>query len=534
MSLSKKIWLGFSLIIVIFMLLASISYYGLNTMKTITKANGLSQEFLLREIDHLNWANKLDQEVRGKMPLSIQKDHTQCAFGKWYYGNSRASIVSFFPSLKELIASIEEVHTGLHQTAHEIDDFLSQGNYEQATLVLETKTRSALKKIQSILGEIRKMIDQEVKKYGESSDTIVTNLLFAIVLGTFLTLLAGISIAYFTNRSIQGPVIMAIEVLSENSQQVSHYSEKIKESGQALNLSSQMQAASSQETSASVAQLEAISQRNSEHSESASDLSQQALASAQKGSLVLENLLSSLESSLNSGNKVLTEVEENKKELQSIISVIQEISHKITAINDIVFQTKLLSFNASVEAARAGESGKGFAVVADEVRKLAEMSGEVASSITDLVSNSTNHVENIIKTTSEKFFSLVEETQKKLKESSSVAVEAEQVFSQIRENSKKTADLVGEISTSNQEQRLGIGEISKAIHLIDESTNNNAEIVDSTAEISNKLSSKAVELENLVSSLQNIVYGEKKEHINHQDKQKKVEELGPQEESIAA
>ena len=61
---------------------------------------------------------------------------------------------------------------------------------------------------------------------------------------------------------------------------------------------------------------------------------------------------------------------ESNKEIQEIVKVIAEIGNKTKVINDIVFQTKLLSFNASVEAARAGENGKGFAVVAEEVGKL--------------------------------------------------------------------------------------------------------------------------------------------------------------------
>ena len=59
----------------------------------------------------------------------------------------------------------------------------------------------------------------------------------------------------------------------------------------------------------------------------------------------------------------------------------EQIKDKVNIINDIVFQTKLLSFNASVEAARAGENGKGFAVVAEEVGNLASVSGKAANEI---------------------------------------------------------------------------------------------------------------------------------------------------------
>ncbi|MCX7978832.1 MAG: methyl-accepting chemotaxis protein, partial [Bdellovibrionaceae bacterium] len=73
------------------------------------------------------------------------------------------------------------------------------------------------------------------------------------------------------------------------------------------------------------------------------------------------------------------------QELEAAMGVIRQVAKKTEVINEIVFQTKLLSFNASVEAARAGEAGKGFAVVAEEVGKLAKMSGDAATEISQIV-----------------------------------------------------------------------------------------------------------------------------------------------------
>jgi methyl-accepting chemotaxis protein len=68
---------------------------------------------------------------------------------------------------------------------------------------------------------------------------------------------------------------------------------------------------------------------------------------------------------------LIEKVTDGNQQIVGIVGMIQEIGNKTKIINDIVFQTKLLSFNASVEAARAGEQGKGFAVVASEVGSLA-------------------------------------------------------------------------------------------------------------------------------------------------------------------
>ena len=84
----------------------------------------------------------------------------------------------------------------------------------------------------------------------------------------------------------------------------------------------------------------------------------------------------------NSINHMSHQVGESNEQIENIVKIIGEISNKTAIINDIVFQTKLLSFNASVEAARAGEHGKGFAVVAEEVGNLAQMSGTAAKEFT--------------------------------------------------------------------------------------------------------------------------------------------------------
>ena len=105
---------------------------------------------------------------------------------------------------------------------------------------------------------------------------------------------------------------------------------------------------------------------------------------------------------IHSGNEeMVKQVNNSNEEVEKIISIIKTIGDRTKVINDIVFQTKLLSFNASVEAARAGEMGKGFSVVAEEVGNLAKMSGDAAQEISAILDDSITTVHSIIERTKE-------------------------------------------------------------------------------------------------------------------------------------
>ena len=92
----------------------------------------------------------------------------------------------------------------------------------------------------------------------------------------------------------------------------------------------------------------------------------------------------------------MNSIKEVNGRLTNMAHIINEISKKTVVINDIVFKTQLLSFNASIEAARAGVHGKGFAVVAEEVGKLAQLSGEASNEIDSLLIKSNKDVSSIL------------------------------------------------------------------------------------------------------------------------------------------
>ena len=155
---------------------------------------------------------------------------------------------------------------------------------------------------------------------------------------------------------------------------------------------------------------------------------------------------------------------------------ISQASRRITditaVIDSIAFQTNILALNAAVEAARAGEQGRGFAVVAGEVRVLAQRSAQAAKEIKGLIADSSQKVEA----------------------GSHLVAEAGNTMEQIVAQVRRVNDLLSEISSATDEQTAGVVQVSGAVNLLDQVTQQNAALVEESAAAADSLSQQAKRL----------------------------------------
>jgi len=146
MKVGTRISLGFGAVIIILGLLGTWSYLGIGSIlhnaDMIITGNRLDSTLAQREVDHLNWAKALTELLTNDeiSTLSVEKDHTQCDFGKWLYGEDRVAAESLVPSLAPLLKGIEVSHENVHATAIDIGEMYQAVDHRLGWFLREKKS----------------------------------------------------------------------------------------------------------------------------------------------------------------------------------------------------------------------------------------------------------------------------------------------------------------------------------------------------------------------------------------------------------
>ncbi|MGJ0328331.1 methyl-accepting chemotaxis protein [Aliarcobacter cryaerophilus] len=217
-------------------------------------------------------------------------------------------------------------------------------------------------------------------------------------------------------------------------------SQELLENVNILNQSSNAAAASLEETAAALEEITSTVISNANNVELMTRFSNEVSNSAKKGQQLANQTTNAMDEINNQVNR---------------------INEAIAVIDQIAFQTNILSLNAAVEAATAGEAGKGFAVVAQEVRNLASRSAEAAKEIKNIVENATS----------------------KANEGKNISFEMIQGYTELLENIEKQTQTINEIATASKEQQAGITQINDAVTGLDQQTQQNANIASDTKTI---------------------------------------------------
>lgn len=321
-------------------------------------------------------------------------------------------------------------------------------------------------------------------------NTRISAIEHARALALILALLAWLpplSLAIWTVSRLNGAFSRSVAKLESEAQAASASSMHLASASQTVSSGSTEQAAAIQETGASMSEMASMVSRSSTQSMSSQQLARKVKERTDEGCQVMARMVDSMES-----------IQEANAQLQNISNIINDISGKTNIINDIVGKTQLLSFNASIEAARAGQHGRGFAVVAEEVGNLAQTSGNAAKEIRNLIEDSRQQVEHILKSTLER-----------VSESRSVTEQAQTIFTAIAQEISDISTQVESISEAAREQQFGIEQIAKAMTQMDQSTQLNNSAALTAARLSDQLKNQSRKLTTIAKTVSDLVLGKK-------------------------
>ncbi len=239
-----------------------------------------------------------------------------------------------------------------------------------------------------------------------------------------------------------------IAKVKETSSQVNTTTQEVAAGSQGLSQITQEQASAVEQVAATIEQMTSSIKQNASHAEKGRDMT---------SSLVQQTTIT--RESTKDLMKAMDEISMSSKKIGDII----------VTVNEVAFQTNLLALNAAVEAARAGEHGKGFAVVAQEVRSLAQRSAEAAKQIKEMIQDTVNKVnagDDIVK---------------------KAVISLKEIIGHI----DMLSQTMDEISSSSNEQAIGVDEVNRAISQIDTTTQQNASTVEELAAATGLLSTEA-------------------------------------------
>ena len=501
-SLSKKLFIGFGLIIGLFIISSIVTFAILTRNEAINrKLSEQNTPSVTRLIELQNLVSESKLLIKNwvyidKLPDTPDKQRLKELHSTLYpnlVNGIKPLVESWEPEDKELFDQINETITGnlFQDHKHVMSQLSNFESYNDFLILMDVEgmvdaTGSIMTTTNQVLEDLGLLIthqQEEALLAYEQIDTSTSFFRIFVIIGGLLVVVFGAAVSFYITTSIKRSINTASEAISQlangdlmtdfeitgsdeiakllfdlkamisrlrdtvnsivqGSNEIATASMELNNIAQGILGGASTQASSAEEVSSSMEEMVANIQQNTENSNNTNKISE----------------------------KLAVDIEKIGGESEKSMESIKKISDRINIVNDIAFQTNLLALNAAVEAARAGEHGKGFAVVAAEVRKLAERSKVAADEILKLSKESVTNTESSV-----------------------------ELIREIIPEIKRTSVLIQEITAGSVEQNNGAEQINNAIQQLNNVTQQNAANADVLVTSSEKMKNEADTLSQLIS-----------------------------------
>ena len=472
MRLSQKLILGFTGVSCIAVILGFIAFIGFSQIeKRITNLENNAYPAIIAFEDIYGAKAAAGRAERSMLIPQIGGNPDQLAYqvglqkSAWKRADDALSLYGSLPKdaeTEQLWQEFLPAWNAWRKLHEEVVSLLITGKCDEA---LQLSTGEALVKSKIVEAMLPKFVILHKEQAKKSAKQAIVTCVFSKWLEIFLIVLGfiiSISFGWFLSQIIATPIKNAASGMTLGSEQLLSASKQISLASQSTAEGASEQAAAVEESSTAMDEIAAMIKSNAQSSSEANDLIQTVASVASEA----QNKMTELTTTM-----------------ANVSAASEDIRKIIKTIDDIAFQTNLLSLNAAVEAARAGEAGAGFAVVANEVRSLAMKASSSAKDTAALIDTAVGEIAS----------------------GAAISLQTNEAFLKVQNSILAVTNIVDKISTASHEQAQGAEQVSRAIAELSKSTQVSSANAEETAASSEELAVQAEKLASFSEDLNNLV-----------------------------
>ena len=494
LSLVSKLWIFGTVLIGNLLGVGVLAYLSTQTLSKDVDVLGVTY---LPAIRNMTLVDMMHDGIRANVYRAIvhsgTKDEKELADIKEEGEKFRTNIKAYLENIEKLPLK-PRIRKSIEPLKPTIEEYVKASS-EVAAIAISGKPVAAIEALGKF-NELFEKLEKELEVVGtaiskdaqEAKDFAIRDgrRYLNVVVGTVaLCFGLGFIVVLWTILSFRRSLAALVSQIDQEANAVAGASKSVSHSSHDLSSATSQQAAAIEETASSMEEMSSMLSQTSQQASRSLGVAETGQQSARTGREVIAKLKSAMD-----------EVYAANSKLDTLEKLITEIKEKTLIINDIVSETRLLSFNASIEAARAGAQGKGFAVVAEEVGKLAAMSGKAADEIRRLLDSTTDQVRDVVKG-----------TQERVTIGKRVSDECETAFTTMGDTLDKIAESINLISNAAREQEIGVNQTNKAMNEMDRATQHNAQSSETLTAQAGALAAGAQNLQSVIKALETTIFG---------------------------
>jgi methyl-accepting chemotaxis protein len=267
------------------------------------------------------------------------------------------------------------------------------------------------------------------------------------------------------------------------------------------------QATAIQETVATLNEITSMARSTQENVIRSANSANRSASTTQTGVQRMDDMLSIVSKIEHSVSDLSQAIDENNRKMTEVIRTVNNIQQESRAIEDIAFNTRIISFNAAVEAARAGQAGLSFKVVAEEVNNLAVQSSESAKRIKEIMAQSSQQVAQIVEQTTESSTQFVSKSNEHTAVGVEISDECRTIMRHVLEQVLEVKSNMDAIGSANEQVTEGVANINKAMQDLDMNTSIGSDMAARTAELADELSAQTLLAMESMQKLETKIFG---------------------------